>query len=83
MCTFSKCPSCIVCFLQLQLSADVEVVFARGTVTPEQQKKIPLTQTQDEEHTVDGDLLILSVILCLQKQSNNCLKLFCFQKTQC
>uniref|UniRef100_A0A672HMS8 Phosphatidylinositol glycan anchor biosynthesis, class S n=2 Tax=Salarias fasciatus TaxID=181472 RepID=A0A672HMS8_SALFA len=41
--------------LQLQLSADVEVVFARGTVTPEQQKKIPLTQTQDEEHGVDED----------------------------
>ncbi|KAM3600933.1 uncharacterized protein V6R79_004847 [Siganus canaliculatus] len=39
--------------LQLQLSADVEVVFARGTVTPEQQKKVPLTQTQDEEHMID------------------------------
>uniref|UniRef100_A0A8C6Q2H3 Phosphatidylinositol glycan anchor biosynthesis, class S n=1 Tax=Nothobranchius furzeri TaxID=105023 RepID=A0A8C6Q2H3_NOTFU len=43
--------------LQLQLSADVEVVFARGTVTPEQQKKVPLTQTQEEEHAVDGDLM--------------------------
>ncbi|XP_073335464.1 GPI transamidase component PIG-S [Pagrus major] len=41
--------------LQLQLCADVEVVFARGTVTPEQQKKVPLMQTQDEEHTVDED----------------------------
>uniref|UniRef100_A0A8C7X628 Phosphatidylinositol glycan anchor biosynthesis, class S n=1 Tax=Oryzias sinensis TaxID=183150 RepID=A0A8C7X628_9TELE len=41
--------------LQLHLSADVEVVFARGTLTPEQQKKLPLTQTQDEEHAVDGD----------------------------
>ncbi|KAM7374357.1 hypothetical protein PAMP_007021 [Pampus punctatissimus] len=41
--------------LQLQLSADVEVVFARGTVTPEQQKKVPLTQTQDEKHIVDED----------------------------
>ncbi|XP_018547184.1 GPI transamidase component PIG-S [Lates calcarifer] len=41
--------------LQLQLSADVEVVFARGTLTPEQQKKVPLTQTQDEEHRVDED----------------------------
>lgn len=39
--------------LQLQLSADVEVVFARGTVTPEQQKRVPLTQTKDEEHIVD------------------------------
>ncbi|XP_033833815.1 GPI transamidase component PIG-S [Periophthalmus magnuspinnatus] len=39
--------------LQLQLSADVEVVFARGTVTPEQQKKIPLTLTKDEEHIID------------------------------
>uniref|UniRef100_A0A667XT65 Phosphatidylinositol glycan anchor biosynthesis, class S n=1 Tax=Myripristis murdjan TaxID=586833 RepID=A0A667XT65_9TELE len=41
--------------LQLQLSVDVEVVFARGTLTPEQQKKVPLTQTQDEEHMVDED----------------------------
>uniref|UniRef100_A0AAX7VHA7 Phosphatidylinositol glycan anchor biosynthesis, class S n=1 Tax=Astatotilapia calliptera TaxID=8154 RepID=A0AAX7VHA7_ASTCA len=49
--------------LQLHLSADVEVVFARGTVTPEQQKKVPLTQTQDEEHTVDGDLLMQFMIL--------------------
>lgn len=45
------------------MSADVEVVFARGTVTPEQQKKVPLTQTQDEEHTVDGDLLMQFMIL--------------------
>ena len=41
--------------LQLQLSVDVEVVFARGTLTPEQQKKVPLIQTEDEEHTVDGE----------------------------
>ncbi|KAM9348355.1 GPI transamidase component PIG-S [Symphorus nematophorus] len=41
--------------LQLQLSADVEVVFARGTVTPEQQKKVPLTQTHDEEYVIDED----------------------------
>lgn len=34
----------------------MEVVFARGTVTPEQQKKVPLTLTQDDEHVVDGDL---------------------------
>lgn len=39
----------------------MEVVFARGTVTPEQQKKVPLTQTQDEEHTVDGDLIFKAV----------------------
>lgn len=59
--------SIVVSFLnflfQLQLSADVEVVFSRGTVTPEQQKKLPLTQTQDEEHRVDGDLLMLTMIL--------------------
>ncbi|XP_076024416.1 GPI transamidase component PIG-S [Genypterus blacodes] len=41
--------------LQLQLSADVEVVFARGTVAPEQQKKFPLTHTQDEQQAVDED----------------------------
>uniref|UniRef100_A0A9J7YDI2 Phosphatidylinositol glycan anchor biosynthesis, class S n=2 Tax=Cyprinus carpio TaxID=7962 RepID=A0A9J7YDI2_CYPCA len=28
--------------LQLQLSVDIEVVFSRGTLTPEQQKKFPL-----------------------------------------
>lgn len=39
--------------LQLQLSADVEVVFARGTASPEQQKKFPLTQTKDDEHVID------------------------------
>ncbi|KAM9728113.1 GPI transamidase component PIG-S isoform 2-T2 [Menidia menidia] len=44
--------------LQLQLSADVEVVFARGTVTPEQQKKVPLTQSQDEDRVVDEDTVM-------------------------
>ncbi|XP_068187509.1 GPI transamidase component PIG-S [Antennarius striatus] len=44
--------------VQLQLSADVEVVFARGTVTPEQQKKVPLMQTQDEEHTIDENTVL-------------------------
>ncbi|CAL9685502.1 unnamed protein product [Knipowitschia caucasica] len=39
--------------LELQLSADVEIVFARGTVTPEQQKKIPLTMTKDAENIID------------------------------
>uniref|UniRef100_A0A3Q1ARF1 Phosphatidylinositol glycan anchor biosynthesis, class S n=1 Tax=Amphiprion ocellaris TaxID=80972 RepID=A0A3Q1ARF1_AMPOC len=52
--------------LQLQLSADVEVVFARGTVTPEQQKKVPLTQTQEEERAIDGDLIILFLILLIR-----------------
>nr|XP_057942639.1 GPI transamidase component PIG-S [Doryrhamphus excisus] len=41
--------------LKLLLSAEVEVVFARGTLTAEQQKKVPLTRTHDEEHAVDGD----------------------------
>ncbi|XP_061558422.1 GPI transamidase component PIG-S [Phycodurus eques] len=40
--------------LQLLLSADIEVVFARGTLMPEQQKKIPVTHTRDEEHAIDG-----------------------------
>lgn len=65
-------PSVYFFFLQLQLSADVEVVFARGTVTPEQQKKFPLTQTQDEEHTVDGDLFMLFVIFWLQNMKIIC-----------
>lgn len=41
----------------------MEVVFARGTVTPEHQKKVPLTQTQEEDHAVDGDFLF---IYCIQ-----------------
>ncbi|KPP64882.1 GPI transamidase component PIG-S-like, partial [Scleropages formosus] len=39
--------------LQLQLSMEVEVVFSRGTLTPEQQKKVPLTQTREQQHHVD------------------------------
>ncbi|XP_077403308.1 GPI transamidase component PIG-S [Vanacampus margaritifer] len=39
--------------LQLLLSTDVEVVFARGTLTPEQQKKIPVMHSRDEAHTID------------------------------
>lgn len=88
MCTFLNPSLCIYFFffLQLQLSADVEVVFARGTVTPGQQKKVPLTQTQDEEHRVDGDSLMLSVSLhedmLWRLQGHFCLKLICFQRTQ-
>ncbi|XP_049598753.1 GPI transamidase component PIG-S [Syngnathus scovelli] len=41
--------------LQLQLSTDVEVVFVRGTLTPEQQKKLPLTRTLDEDHEIDRE----------------------------
>ncbi|XP_077448910.1 GPI transamidase component PIG-S [Stigmatopora argus] len=44
--------------LQLLLDVEVEVVFARGTLTPEQQKKIPVTQTRDEKHTVDGSTFL-------------------------
>lgn len=44
-------------FSQLLLSADVEVVFARGTLTPEQQKKIPVTHKQDERHDINGKLI--------------------------
>ena len=33
----------------------MEVVFSRGTLTPEQQKKVPFTRTQEEAHKVDGD----------------------------
>ena len=40
---------------QLQLSVDVEVVFSRGTLMPEQQKKVPFTRTQEEAQKVDGD----------------------------
>ncbi|XP_066552081.1 GPI transamidase component PIG-S [Amia ocellicauda] len=40
--------------LQLQLTVAVEVVFSRGTLTPEQQKKVPLTDTHEKEHSVDG-----------------------------
>ncbi|XP_027009141.1 GPI transamidase component PIG-S [Tachysurus fulvidraco] len=40
--------------LQLQLSVEVEVVFSRGTLSPEQQKKVPLSQTREQEHQVDA-----------------------------
>ncbi|XP_046723258.1 GPI transamidase component PIG-S [Silurus meridionalis] len=40
--------------LQLQLSVEVEVVFSRGTLSPEQQKKVPLSQTREQEHQIDA-----------------------------
>ncbi|XP_061905227.1 GPI transamidase component PIG-S [Entelurus aequoreus] len=40
--------------LQLLLSADVEVVFARGTLVAEQHKNIPQTRTHVEDHAIDG-----------------------------
>lgn len=39
---------------KLQLSVEVEVVFSRGTLSAEQQKKVPLSQTREQEHQVDG-----------------------------
>ncbi|XP_010863991.2 GPI transamidase component PIG-S isoform X1 [Esox lucius] len=39
--------------LQLQLSVEVEVVFSKGTLTAEHQKKIPPSNTRQEEHVVD------------------------------
>ncbi|KAJ8386244.1 hypothetical protein AAFF_G00175640 [Aldrovandia affinis] len=41
--------------MQLQLSVEVEVVFSRGTLTPEQQKKLPLTQNREQHHQVDAN----------------------------
>ncbi|KAF4098265.1 GPI transamidase component PIG-S [Onychostoma macrolepis] len=40
--------------LQLQLSVDIEVVFSRGTLTPEQQKKFPFSHVNEKEHQVDA-----------------------------
>ncbi|XP_050948940.1 GPI transamidase component PIG-S [Labeo rohita] len=40
--------------LQLQLSVDIEVVFSRGTLTPEQQKKVPLSHVSEKEHHIDA-----------------------------
>ncbi|CAM4670625.1 unnamed protein product [Leuciscus chuanchicus] len=40
--------------LQLQLSIDIEVVFSRGTLTPEQQKKLPLSHVNEKEHQIDA-----------------------------
>lgn len=72
-----------VLVLQLQLSADVELVFARGTVTPEQQKKFPLTQTQEEEHVVNGDETRPFTTLQLENEKPVCSCLTCcFQKIQ-
>ncbi|XP_053505490.1 GPI transamidase component PIG-S [Ictalurus furcatus] len=44
--------------LQLQLSVEVEVVFSRGTLSPEQQKKVPLSQAKEQEHQVDAKNLL-------------------------
>uniref|UniRef100_A0A8C6Q2N7 Phosphatidylinositol glycan anchor biosynthesis, class S n=1 Tax=Nothobranchius furzeri TaxID=105023 RepID=A0A8C6Q2N7_NOTFU len=70
--------------LQLQLSADVEVVFARGTVTPEQQKKVPLTQTQEEEHAVDGDLMkwFRRLFRRMKRACSFCVFMLCLQEIQ-
>lgn len=47
--------SCVDYFsTKLQLSVEVEVVFSRGTLSAEQQKKVPLSQTREQEHQVDG-----------------------------
>ncbi|XP_026051176.1 GPI transamidase component PIG-S [Carassius auratus] len=40
--------------LQLQLSVDIEVVFSRGTLTPEQQKRFPHSHVNEKEHQVDA-----------------------------
>lgn len=40
--------------LRLQLSVDIEVVFSRGTLFPEQQKKVPLSHVSEKEHEVDA-----------------------------
>ncbi|KAG1943551.1 GPI transamidase component PIG-S [Pimephales promelas] len=40
--------------LQLQLSVDIEVVFSRGTLSPEQQKKLPLSHVNEKEHQIDA-----------------------------
>uniref|UniRef100_A0A671WQV9 Phosphatidylinositol glycan anchor biosynthesis, class S n=1 Tax=Sparus aurata TaxID=8175 RepID=A0A671WQV9_SPAAU len=69
--------------LQLQLSADVEVVFARGTVTPEQQKKVPLTLTQDDEHVVDGDLRTTICDLMVTKYEEADLSLHTLSESPC
>lgn len=51
--------SCVLCFPKLQLSVEVEVVFSRGTLSPEQQKKVPLSQAKEQEHQVDGERKIV------------------------
>lgn len=45
--------------LKLQLSTEVEVVFSRGTLSPELQKKVPLSLTREQEHNVDGEICFL------------------------
>ncbi|KAJ8267196.1 hypothetical protein GJAV_G00139620 [Gymnothorax javanicus] len=41
--------------MQLQLGVEVEVVFSKGTLTPEQQKKVPVTQAREHQHQVDAN----------------------------
>lgn len=50
-----NCNDYFWCPSQLQLSMEVEVVFSRGTLTPEQQKKVPLSQIREEQHQVNGE----------------------------
>uniref|UniRef100_A0A3B1II32 Phosphatidylinositol glycan anchor biosynthesis, class S n=1 Tax=Astyanax mexicanus TaxID=7994 RepID=A0A3B1II32_ASTMX len=44
--------------LQLQLSVEIEVVFSRGTLSPELQSKVPLSQTREQENQVDGKTML-------------------------
>ncbi|XP_028824484.1 GPI transamidase component PIG-S-like isoform X2 [Denticeps clupeoides] len=39
--------------LQLELRVEVEVVFARGTLSPEQQKKVPASRMREQQQQVD------------------------------
>ncbi|XP_076134777.1 GPI transamidase component PIG-S [Alosa pseudoharengus] len=41
--------------LHLHLTLEVEVVFAQGTLTPDQQQKLPVSQVREQEHHVDGE----------------------------
>ncbi|KAL2089796.1 hypothetical protein ACEWY4_014484 [Coilia grayii] len=41
--------------LRLCLTVEVEVVFAQGTLTSDQQKKLPLNQVREQEHNVDTE----------------------------
>ncbi|XP_051786363.1 GPI transamidase component PIG-S-like [Erpetoichthys calabaricus] len=48
--------------LQLQLTMEVDVIFTKGTLTAEQQNKVPMSQTQENYYKMNGEYL--SKVIC-------------------
>lgn len=50
-------------------------------MTPEQQKKVPVTQTWDEKHAVNGNLIIVCDFVKQRLEGKYWPKTICFQRT--